>query len=60
MWDNPSASNDGKVEELPVEIDEEEDLEFSNDLEFSEDFFNKFCEIKIKSWVFKECFFFKS
>ena len=49
MWDNPSASDDGKVEELPVEIDEEEDLEFSDDLEFSEDFFNKLCEIKIKS-----------
>ena len=38
MWDQPFS--EGKIEELPVEIDEEEDLEFSDD------FFQKFCEIK--------------
>ena len=53
MWDDPSR--EGKVEELPLEIDEAEDKEFKDqevlgqeilDQEFSEDFFNKFCELK--------------
>ena len=38
MWDKSFA--EGRIEELPVEIDEEEDLAFS------EDFYKKFCEIK--------------
>ena len=38
MWDTPA--DDGKVDELPEEIDEDEDIEFS------EDFFHKYCEIK--------------
>ena len=41
MWDDPSR--EGKVEELPLVIDEAEDKEFKDqevlDQEFSEDFF---------------------
>ena len=48
MWDKPF--DEGTLEKLPVEIDEDEDLPKidvdDEDLAFSEEFFNKFCEIK--------------
>ena len=48
MWDKPF--DDGQTEELPMEIDEAEDLaskiEDQENLAFSDDFYNKFCELK--------------
>ena len=48
MWYKPF--DEGTIEELPVEIDEEKDLQKNDvedeDLVFSEELFNKFCEIK--------------
>ena len=52
MWDNQSG--EGQLEELPTEIDEDQDWENQDpdnqdleNLEFSENFYNKFCEIKL-------------
>ena len=55
MWDKPTQVD------LPTEIDEEQDLEFKekehealkevpedDKLAFSEEFFNKYCDLKIK------------
>ena len=61
MWDKPSEV-EGRVDELPTEIDEEEDLIYTenrpsqepqelpddNDLAFSDEFYNRFCDVKIK------------
>ena len=49
MWDKPPS--EGKIEELVDEIDKDEDpdVEELEYLEFSEDFFNKFCEIRLMS-----------
>ena len=48
MSDKPF--DDGQTEELPMEIDEAEDLaskiEDQENLAFSDDFYNKFCELK--------------
>ena len=48
MWDKPF--DDEQTEELPMEIDEAEDLaskiEDQENLAFSDDFYNKFCELK--------------
>ena len=52
MWNNPSSGegeNEGQLEEIAVEIDDEEDpveIDDEEDLEFSENFFKKFCELK--------------
>ena len=52
MWDN--LFSEGQLEELPTEIDEDQDWENQDldnqdleNLEFSENFYNKFCEIKL-------------
>ena len=52
MWDNQSG--EGQIEELPTKIDEDQDWENQDpdnqdleNLEFSENYFKNFCEIKL-------------
>ena len=52
MWDNQSG--EGQLEELKTEIDKDKDWENqdpdnqdSENLDFSENFYNKFCEINL-------------
>ena len=52
IWDNQSG--EGKIEELPTEIDKDQDWENQDPenqdlkhLAFSENFYKNFCEIKL-------------
>ena len=52
IWDNQSG--EGKIEELPTEIDKDQDWENQDpenqdleNLEFSKKFYKNFCEIKL-------------
>ena len=52
IWDNQSG--EGKIEELPTEIDKDQDWENQDpenqdleNLEFPENFYKHFCEIKL-------------